>query len=104
MDRTLSLRKIFMQDCKVSVIMGIYNCADTLGEAIDSIIDQTYPDWELIMCDDGSTDNTYQIAHMYQNRYPDKIVLLKKPQSLFLWDLGFRTTSARLKSKSLRKK
>lgn len=66
-----------MQDCKVSVIMGIYNCADTLGEAIDSIIDQTYPDWELIMCDDGSTDNTYQIAHMYQNRYPDKIVLLK---------------------------
>ena len=28
----------------------------------------------------------------------------KKPQSLFLWDLGFRTTSARLKSKSLRKK
>ena len=30
----------------VSVIMGIYNCADTLGDAIESIFAQTYTDWE----------------------------------------------------------
>ena len=41
---------------KVSIIMGIYNCADTLTEAIESIFSQTYDNWELIMCDDGSTD------------------------------------------------
>lgn len=43
---------------KVSVIMGIYNCADTLSEAIESIINQTFKDWEVIMCDDGSLDRT----------------------------------------------
>lgn len=46
----------------ISIIMGIYNCSDTLVEALDSIVNQTYTDWELIMCDDGSADNTYEIA------------------------------------------
>ena len=46
----------------VSVLMGIYNCADTLEEAVDCIVNQTYTNWELIMCDDCSTDNTYQVA------------------------------------------
>ena len=40
----------------VSVIMGIYNCADTLPEAIDSLLAQTFTDWNLVMCDDGSRD------------------------------------------------
>lgn len=43
---------------KISVIMGIYNCADTLPEAIESILRQSITDWELIMCDDGSDDDT----------------------------------------------
>lgn len=47
---------------KISVLMGIYNCADTLNEAVKSIQNQTHKNWELIMCDDGSTDETYQIA------------------------------------------
>lgn len=47
---------------KISVLMGIYNCEDTLKEAVKSIQNQTHRNWELIMCDDGSTDNTYQIA------------------------------------------
>lgn len=46
----------------ISIIMGIYNCADTLTEALDSIANQTYKDWELIMCDDGSSDKTYELA------------------------------------------
>ena len=62
---------------KVSIIMGIYNCEDTLAKAIDSILEQTYTSWELIMCDDCSTDGTYEIAKSYQEQYPDKIILLK---------------------------
>lgn len=54
---------------KVSVIMGIYNCADTLSEAIESIINQTFKDWEVIMCDDGSLDRTLEIAQMYAQKY-----------------------------------
>ena len=47
---------------KVSVIMGIYNCEQTLWEAVDSIRRQTYANWELILWDDGSTDGTYETA------------------------------------------
>lgn len=54
---------------RVSVAMGIYNCADTLGESIDSLIAQTYSDWELVMCDDASTDNTLEVAMSYADKY-----------------------------------
>lgn len=50
---------------KVSIIMGIYNCEETLSETIDSIFNQTYSNWELIMCDDGSIDRTYEIANEF---------------------------------------
>ncbi len=46
----------------ISVLMGIYNCAKTLEEAVDCIINQTYSNWELIMCDDCSKDNTLEVA------------------------------------------
>lgn len=54
---------------KVSVIMGIYNCATTLLESVESILAQTYSDWELIMCDDGSTDDTYTVALSYSETH-----------------------------------
>ena len=69
---------------KVSVIMGIYNCEETLAEAIDSIINQTYTDWQLIMCDDCSTDGTYRLAEEYRERYPDRIILLKNEKNMRL--------------------
>lgn len=62
---------------KISVIMGIYNCEDTLSEAIECILAQTYTNWELILCDDGSQDNTFDIANEYKEKYPDKIILIK---------------------------
>lgn len=65
----------------VSVIMGIYNCCDTLKEAVECIINQTYTHWELIMCDDASTDNTYEIAEQYASLYPERIVLLKNEKN-----------------------
>lgn len=68
----------------VSIIMGIYNCELYLPESIDSIINQSYDNWELIMCDDGSTDNTYKIANNYQKKYKNKIVLLKNEKNMGL--------------------
>ena len=69
---------------KVSIIMGIYNCAPTLPEAIDSILAQTFSNWQLILCDDGSADSTYAVAKSYQERFPDKIVLLQNERNMGL--------------------
>lgn len=68
---------------KVSVAMAIYNCATTLREAIESIIAQTYTDWELIMCDDASTDETLKIALEYAER-SENIFVIRNAQNLGL--------------------
>lgn len=73
-----------MNNSKISIIMGIYNCAKTLPEAIDSILAQTYSNWELIMCDDSSSDDTYAIAEKYKITYPNKIKLIKNDKNLGL--------------------
>lgn len=64
--------------------MGIYNCGNTLAEAIDSILAQTYINLELILCDDGSTDDTYKIAERYREQFPDKIKLLRNRRNIGL--------------------
>jgi len=53
---------------KVSVIMPIYNVEDYLGECLDSIINQTLEDIEIICINDGSTDNTLQILKKYAKK------------------------------------
>jgi glycosyltransferase EpsE len=68
---------------KISVIMGIYNCASTLQEALDSLYAQTYQDFEIILCEDGSKDNTYEIALENQKQH-DNIVLLRNPYNMGL--------------------
>ena len=69
---------------KISVIMGIYNCETTLSEAIEAILVQTYTNWELIMCDDGSKDDTVVVAQSYVDKYPNKIRLLKNEKNMGL--------------------
>lgn len=65
----------------VSVIMGIFNCEETLSEALDSVINQTYQNWELIMCDDGSTDGTYLIAEQYTQMHNGRIRLFRNDEN-----------------------
>ena len=62
---------------KISVIMACYNCEKTLGKAIDSILAQTYTDWVMICCDDGSTDDTLKVLNEYKEKYPDKFVVIQ---------------------------
>ena len=61
----------------ISVIMAVYNCASTLREAIDSILNQTYTNWEFIICDDCSTDNTLEVVREYEKKYPDKFKVIQ---------------------------
>ena len=65
---------------KISVLMGIYNCEQTLKQAVQSIQKQTYENWELILCDDGSSDGTYRVADELAKE-DSRIILLKNEQN-----------------------
>ena len=67
----------------ISIIMGIYNCSETLDDAINSILNQTYKNWKLIMCDDASSDDTYSIAEGYAQKY-NNIILIKNKKNMGL--------------------
>lgn len=62
---------------KISVIMACYNCEKTVRKSIDSILAQTYTNWVMICCDDGSSDGTLNILNEYKEKYPDKFVIIK---------------------------
>ena len=66
---------------KISVIMATYNCEKTVGKAIDSILAQTYENWVMIICDDGSTDGTLEILRRYEREYPGKFVIIRNDKN-----------------------
>ena len=57
-----------MNDTLVSVIIPTYNRAKTVRNAIDSVLQQTYKNIEIIVIDDGSSDNTAQVLESYRNK------------------------------------
>ena len=65
----------------VSVLMTSYNRENYIGEAIQSVIDSTYQNWELIICDDGSTDNTLAIAQGFAKQ-DDRIKIFINEKTL----------------------
>lgn len=58
---------------KVSVIVTAHNYAEYIREALDSVLHQTFDDFELVVVDDGSTDETPEILRGYSYEYPDKV-------------------------------
>lgn len=55
----------------VSVLIPAYNCRDYIREAVDSVLNQSYPHLEIIVCDDRSTDGTYGILEQIRERHPE---------------------------------
>ena len=55
----------------VSIIMPTYNCAPFIEAAVQSVLAQTYPSWELLIVDDCSTDNTKEILAPYLAQHPN---------------------------------
>lgn len=66
---------------KISVVTASYNYQDYIKEAIQSVLNQTYKDWELIIVDDCSTDNSVQVINSYKD---DRIKLFVNEKNLGL--------------------
>lgn len=69
-----------MADCKYffSVIIPVYNVKDYLNACIESVISQSYRDFELILIDDGSSDGSEKICDEYKQKYENVTVIHKK--------------------------
>ena len=71
------------EEIRISVLMGIYNCAATLDEALESLYAQTYQGFKVILCDDGSTDNTLEVAQRHAAAHPN-VVLIRNERNMGL--------------------
>lgn len=69
-----------MNTKKVEILLATYNGEQYLRKQLESIINQDYGDWVIRACDDASTDDTYNILTEYQEKYPDKFILIKNEQ------------------------
>nr|WP_326166451.1 glycosyltransferase [uncultured Oscillibacter sp.] len=67
-----------MEQQKISVIVPVYNVAPYLHKCVDSLLAQTYPDLEIILVDDGSTDGSERICDEYAGHYPHITVIHQK--------------------------
>jgi len=69
-----------MTESLVSIITPVYNCRDVVEETVRSVLSQTFPQWEMIICDDGSDDGTGEIVDRV-SREDDRIRAIHQPSS-----------------------
>lgn len=63
----------------ISIVMPIFNTRRYLAEAVESVLAQTYEDWELLLIDDGSSDGSGDLARSFIARRPGRIRVLTHP-------------------------
>jgi glycosyltransferase involved in cell wall biosynthesis len=66
----------------VSVITIFLDAETFLRDAVESVLAQMYPHWELLLCDDGSTDGSTAIARAYADEHPDRVRYLAHPDNV----------------------
>lgn len=64
--------------------MATFNCRATVMEAVDSLRSQTYDNWELVICDDGSTDGTFETLQAVAGELGDRLVLVRNAENMKL--------------------
>jgi glycosyltransferase involved in cell wall biosynthesis len=60
----------------ISIVIPCYNCAAYISRAFNSVLKQTYTNWELFLVDNNSSDNTPEILLQLQRQYPEKVHVL----------------------------
>lgn len=66
---------------QISVIIPTYNRCDLLGKTVNSVLAQTFVDYELLVIDDGSTDNTAGLMQGYCEQYPERVKYVYQPNA-----------------------
>ncbi|MBW4613768.1 MAG: glycosyltransferase family 2 protein [Desmonostoc vinosum HA7617-LM4] len=74
---------IFKQTPEISIVLCTYNRAKYLNNCIDSVIAQSFSNWELVIVDDGSQDNTFEIVNPYIQKFQN--IRYLKHQNRKLW-------------------
>ena len=77
MKNKMKIKNLKLKIPTLSVVMPAYNSEEFIEEAISSVVNQTFQDFELIIIDDASTDNTVKIIKKFQKKYPNKISLIQ---------------------------
>ena len=80
----------------ITINVPTYNHENYLGACLDSILNQTYKNIEIILVEDCSKDKTREVAELYQKKYPDKIKLISNKKNLGLgetWMKGYRAAT-----------
>ena len=67
---------------KVSIIVGAYNAHNTLAKCLTSLVHQTLDDIEIIVVNDASRDDTWEIMQRCREQFPDKVIILNNEQNL----------------------
>lgn len=63
---------------KISIITATYNRADTIKDTIESILSQSYQNWEHVIIDGASSDNTLSVIEQYKNQYNGRLKLVSE--------------------------
>jgi len=84
----------------IEILMCVYNGYSYIRTQIESILGQSYDNWRIIIRDDGSRDNTLEIIHEYQKRYPNKIQVLRDREQAENANLGACQGFARVLERS----
>lgn len=63
---------------KVSVVVPVYNIEDCIDKCLNSLVNQDFDDYEIVVVNDGSTDNSQSVVDEYVKKYPSKVKAYKK--------------------------
>ena len=64
---------------RVSIVLPFFTSSRFMRECIDAVLAQTYADWELVLVDDGSNDDSSAIAREYVERVPNRVRCIEHP-------------------------